>query len=59
MIFCTLRGYVAEAKGSFDRVGIFAKRNFKLAAAIGQDGAESISVYTLLDTRAGPNLIHE
>lgn len=45
-------------EGSFDPV-FFAKRNYKLLASVRRDVALSIPVKTVMDTGAGPNLVHK
>lgn len=37
----------------------FAKRYYKLSASVGRNGAVPIPIKTVLDTGAGPNLIHK
>lgn len=54
-----LKGYVTDEECSLDRVFFFANRKYKLSATVGRVGAVSFLVSTVLDTGAGPSLIHK
>lgn len=52
------KGYVAEQEGSFDSACFLARRICKFCATVGRDCAVSVPVNTILNTSAGPDLIH-
>lgn len=55
----TFKENVADEKGTLDPVRFMAKRNYKLLTSVGRGGAMSKPASTVLDTGAGPNLIHK
>lgn len=48
-----------DEEGSSDRLCSFAKKDYKVTAFLGRNGAMPVSVYTVLDTIAEPKLMQE